>query len=127
MINWNDLFKIKIRELSEAQTKHLVVKALVVQQLLIKYKKDKHYLRIYTEFPIDEGKICDVYIENTRKKEAYAYEIQERVTPDWLDKTNQIYKDWEVPFCSSDLVIINLSELSDDIPTLTKQIKKLII
>lgn len=127
LINWNDLFKIRVRELSDAQTKHLIVKSLIVQQILIKHRKDKNFLRVYTEFPIKEGKVCDVYYENIKKKEAYAYEIQSRVSKEWLDETNKSYKDWEVLFMNSSWVLIKLDDLSDDIETLTKQIKELIL
>ena len=126
--DWSNLYKIRIRELDSSQTKHLVVKTILVQQLLIKYKKNRRFIRIYTEFPIKEGKICDVYLENLRTKECYAYEIQENTSPQWLEETKKIYLDWEVPFMNTnDWVLIPLKELSNDIELLTKQIKSLIL
>lgn len=127
IINWNELFKIKIRELQDSQTKHLVVKTILVQQLLIKYKRQHNYIRIYTEFPIAEGKICDVFFSNALTKEAYAFEIQAKITPEWSKEVTKIYENWEVPFMkTSNLIVINLKELSNDIETLIKQLKELI-
>jgi len=126
--DWSNLYKIRIRELDSSQTKHLVVKAILVQQLLIKYKKNRQFVRIYTEFPVTANKIADVYIENLRTKECYAYEIQESLTPQWLEETKKAYSNWEVPFMNTnDWVLVPLKELSNDIETLTKQIKNIIL
>jgi hypothetical protein len=94
MINtdWANVYKIRVRELTEAQTKHLIVKALIVQKILMKYRKQRHLIRVYTEFPIGNGKICDVYFENFKTKEAIAYKIQSDVSKDWLKETNKAYK-----------------------------------
>ena len=124
---WTKLFKINIREVTDAQTKHLVVKTLIVQKLLIRYKKQKNFIRIYTEFEATEGKLADVYFENNRAKEAYAYEIQSKITPQWLEETKKIYENWEVPFMNtSDLVIVDLNKLSNNLIKLEEQINELI-
>lgn len=125
--DWENLNKIRIRELTDAQTKHLIVKTLLVQQILIKYKKTK-YMRVYTEFPIRGNKICDVYFENFKTKEAYAYEIQKDVSKKWLIETEEAYKDWEVPFMkTANWILIDLNELSDELEELIKQIKKIVV
>lgn len=126
--NWDNLFKIRIRELTEAQTKHLVIKALIVQKILIKHSHDRKRIRIYTEFPVIEGKVCDVYYENIKSKEAYAYEIQTNVTQEWIVNTKKIYKDWSVPYTkTSDWVLVETRKLSDDLNTLSKQVMDLVL
>ena len=127
-IDWGNLNKINVRELTDAQTKHLVIKALIVQIILIKHIKDRNYIRVYTEFPVKEGKICDVYYENTKTKEVYAYEIQSDISKKWQEETLAIYKDWEVPFVNTtDLIIIDVNKLSDYIPKLKEELKDLVL
>lgn len=125
---WEDLFKIRIKEIDDSQTKHLVVKALIVQKLLIKYKGQRNSIRIYTEFEAVEGKICDVYFENTKTKEAYAFEIQKGLSKRWRKETIEKYKGWDVPMMrTSDLIIVDLNKLSDNLKELEAQVKELII
>lgn len=126
LIDWNELNKIRVKELTEAQTKHLVVKSLVVQRLLMKYNKKKNYIRVYTEFPVKEGKICDVYFENTLTKEAIAFEIQDKVTPQWLGQVKLQYSNWEVMGCRTSWILIDLKTLSNNIKTMSKQLEELI-
>jgi hypothetical protein len=126
-ILWNENFKIRIANSSEIFQKHEVVKLLLVMKLIEKNKKDKNWLRIYTEFEVMEGIICDVYIENVKKREAFAYEIQKVYTPKWLsDKTEQ-YKMWEVyNMDSADFIPINLNECPDTINEISKWLDKFI-
>ena len=126
--NWNDIFKIRIREAKDEQTKHLIVKTLIVQKLLIKYNKQKNFIRIYTEFEAVDGKICDVYFENTKTKEAYAFEVQKGLSKRWRKETIEKYKDWDVPMMrTSDLIIVDLNKLSDNLKELEAQVKELIV
>ena len=126
--DWNNLFKVRVRELTEAQTKHLVIKTLIVQKILIKHSKDRKRIRIYTEFPVIEGKVCDVYYENIKTHEAYAYEIQTNVTNEWLVNTKKVYKDWEVYGTTTcDWVLVETRKLSNDLDTLSKQIMDLVL
>jgi hypothetical protein len=127
MIDWNKLNKINVRELTDAQTKHLVVKALIVQRLLIKYR-NKNWIRIYTEFPVTEGKIADVYFENISNQECYCYEIQSNVSKQWLEETKRIYATWQ-PYLvtTADWILIDLNNLSDNIQILKGELDKLII
>lgn len=125
-IDWSNLYKIRLASYKDSMLKHEVIKLLIVKNILNKY--DKKWTRIYTEFPITEGKICDVYYENLKTKEAYAYEIQKNISQDWLIKTKKIYEDWEVPFMeTTDWVLVKLNQLSDNIFELNKQIKKVIM
>lgn len=126
-VEWNEQNKIRIRESTKAQEKHLVVKALVMLNLKIKHKKESHWVKIYSEFPAGEEKICDVYYENIKSKEAYAYEIQKNVSKEWLRETKKAYKDWEVyGIKTADFIIIELDKLSDNIKEMSKQIQEII-
>jgi len=126
-INWNEQNKIRVRESGKSQEKHLIVKALIMLHLKIKHKKDSHWVKIYSEWPVMEGTICDIYYENIRKKEAFAYEIQKNNSKTWINETNKKYKDWNVyGMKTSDYVIVDLNKLSDDIEELGKQIKELV-
>ena len=125
MIDWNELFKIRISNPDKSRLKHEVVKLLLVMKLMDKYKKDKNFIRIYTEFDLDNGLICDVYFENARTKTAIAYEIQKEYTPLWLKDRTEKYKDWNVEFMNaSDWIPIDLNKLSDNIEEIYSQLDK---
>jgi hypothetical protein len=127
MIDWNELFKIRISNPDKSRLKHEVVKLLLVMKLMDKYKKDKNFIRIYTEFDLDNGLICDVYFENARTKTAIAYEIQKEYTPLWLKDRTEKYKDWNVDFMNtSDWIPIDLNKLSDNIEEIYSQLDKYI-
>jgi len=126
-IKWSEQNKIRVRESDESQEKHLIVKALIMLHLKIKHKKDAHWMKLYSEFPVVEGKICDIYYENIRSKEVFAYEVQENISKKWLKETQESYKDWEVyGMKTADYIVVDLNELSDDLEILSKQIKELI-
>ena len=126
-ISWNEQNKIRVRESDESQEKHLVVKALIMLHLKIKHKADSHWMKLYSEFPVVEGKICDIYYENIRTKEVFAYEIQQDISKKWLNETQKAYKDWEVyGMKTADYIVVDLNKLSDDLEELSKQIKELI-
>jgi hypothetical protein len=127
-IQWNEQNKIRIRESDKSQEKHLIVKALVMLHIKIKHKKDNYWIKLYSEFPAGEKRICDVYYENIKSKEAYAYEIQKNVSKEWLEQTKEAYKDWEVyGMRTADYIIIELDKLSDNIKELSKQIEEIIL
>lgn len=127
MIDWNELFKIRISNPDKSRLKHEVVKLLLVMKLMDKYKKDKNFIRIYTEFDLDNNLICDVYFENARTKTVIAYEIQKEYTPLWLKDRTEKYKDWNVEFMNtSDWIPIDLNKLSDNIEEIYSQLDKYI-
>jgi len=95
-IIWNEQNKIRIRESKESQSKHLVVKALIMLHIKIKHRNELRWIRLYSEFPTNE-RISDVYYENEKKKEAIAYEVQKNVSPEWL---NKLKEDYETPTIS---------------------------
>ena len=94
-VDWTEQFKIRPR--NNASLKHEVIKTILVRRLINIYKEKKNLnmIRIYTEYPIrnskNERKICDVYFENLKTKERVCYEIQKKITPEWLEKTKDFY------------------------------------
>ncbi len=74
-IDWSNLFKVNIANSDNSFQKHEVTKLLVVMKILNK-TKIKNWLRIYTEFQIENGKKPDVYVENLKEKSIVIYEIQ---------------------------------------------------
>ena len=125
--NWENCYKIRLRELTDSQTKHLIVKALIVQKLLIKYKSNRRNIRIYTEFNIEDNRVCDIYFENLRTKEVYIYEIQDKITKKWEDYTTKFYNNYEILGFTIDLIVVDLKRLSNDLEELEKEVKELII
>ena len=125
--DWNNCYKIRIREMTDAQTFHLIVKALIVQKLLIKYKSMRSYIRIYTEFSLEDNRVCDIYFENLKTREIIIYEIQNKITKKWEDYTTKFYNQYEVFGFRTDLVVVDLKTLSNDLEVLEKEVKELII
>lgn len=126
-IYWDELFKIRIANSDESFQKHEIVKLLLVMKLIEKNRKDKNFIRIYTEFNLDNDLKCDVYFENARSKEVIIYEIQKNYTDEWIkDRTNK-YKDYEVPFMkSTNWIPIPLKKLSNDIEEINRQLEEYI-
>lgn len=121
MVNWNNLYKIRLNNYEDSFAKHEIVKLLIVKNILLKYNSKKKYQEVYTEFPITEGKVTDVYHENHLTKEVYCYEVQSRISKEWIEETTQKYKDKEI-----DWILVDLSKLSNDIDKLNKEVKELI-
>ena len=96
-VDWDNQFKIKPRR--NASKTHEVLKLLYT---LLKIEEQKHnlsWLRIYTEHPIknnlNQTKIADIYIEDIKKNECFAIEIQNQVSEKWLKETTEFYNNWE--------------------------------
>ncbi len=127
-IQWNEQGKVRVRETRESQIKHLLVKAAIVFYIKFKHRNRSHAVKVYTEWPVGDGKVCDVYYENSRDKEAIAYEVQARISDKWLKETEESYKNWEVHGMKSvDYIIIDLSKLSNNMKEMVKQVKELVI
>ena len=127
-IEWNEQNKIRVRESDESQVKHLIVKALLMLHIKIKHRPESNWIKLYSEFPVAKERICDIYYENVRTKEEIAYEIQKDISDTWIKQTQEAYRDWEVyGMNKSDLIIIDLNKLSDDIETLSSEIRRLVI
>ena len=119
MINWSDLFKIKIANSSKEFQHHEVVKLLLVMKLIEKHRRNKTWIKIYTEYELDNGLKCDVYYENIKEKSVIIYEIQKNYNKKWLEEKTKAYKDYEVPFMKTvDFIPIDLNKLSKNVEQL---------
>lgn len=133
VIDWNEQFKIRIRR--NASLKHEVTKLTIVRNLIEKYKRQLQWIKIYTEYPItnsdNKSKICDVYFENIKTKEAIAYEIQNQVSKEWLEETTQFYSKWDKIFLKTDWILIEekkiCKEIDDSLTKLKEEIDNLIV
>ena len=123
-INWNEQFKIRIIDCNKIRDKHEVCKLLLLRKLIRKHKSGKQYIKIYTEFEVSKGIICDLYFEDYKKKEKYAYEIQKEMNK-IKDKLKK-YEQWSDMFFTTDLIIIDLNKLSDDINEMEKQLDEFV-
>jgi hypothetical protein len=127
-IDWNEQFKIRPRR--NASMKHEHIKLAIVLRLLEKYKKNLSWIRVYTEYPLisyGKTKTADVYFENVKTKEIVCYEVQKRITDEWIKKTKEFYKKYDVPFFRPSWITVEEEKLSDDIEILDKEIEKIIV
>ena len=129
MIDWENLNKVKLASSDESEDKHDIVKLLLVRMLLRKHRNEKNYIRIYTEFNVNKKRRCDIYFENIKTKESYIFEIQKSITNKWLIQTRKDYKEEleQQYLMTTDLIIIDLNKLSDDLKELTKQLEDYLI
>jgi hypothetical protein len=125
-MDWNNLFKIRIRNSDDSFQKHEVIKLLIVMKLLKKHNK-RSFIRIYTEFNL-EGLIPDVYFEDIKSKSVVCYEIQKDFSKKWLEEKTKQYNNYQVPFMNSvDFIPINLNECPDNIQEINNWLEKYII
>ncbi len=127
-IDWNEQFKIRPRR--NTSKKHEIIKLLIVLNLTEKYKKNLHWIRVYTEYQISadkKSKITDVYFENIKTNEIICYEVQKNISKKWLEETKEFYNNFERIYFKTGWTLINENNLSEDIDILNHQIKKLII
>lgn len=125
-IDWNNLFKVRIANPSDTFQKHEVIKLLLVMKILNKNKR-KNWIRVYTEFELENGLKPDIYFENIRDKSVIIYEVQKEWTKEWLDQKTQAYKDYEVPYMNSvDFIPVNLNECPNDLNEINKWLDKFI-
>jgi len=127
-IDWNELFKIRLASSDPSMDKHDIIKLMLVRKILWNHRKSRNFLRIYTEFDLDNGLICDVYFENMKTKEVIAYEVQKSYTKAWLKDRAEKYKDWEVPlFKTADWIPINLNDCPEKIDEINKWLEQYIV
>lgn len=130
MINktdWTEQFKIRIANPDESMMKHDVIKLLIVRKLILKNKKDKNFIHVYTEHELDNGLIADIYFENNRTKEAFAYEVQKTFSKEWLHDRTEKYREWTVyGMNSSDWIPVPIKEAPSDLNELSKWLDKFI-
>ena len=125
-INWSELYKVRLASSIPEMDKHDIIKLLVVRKILRKYKR-KHWLRIYTEFSLNNGSNLkpDVYMENIKDKSVICYEIQKECDKKYIQDRVKKYNAYEVPFFNSvDLVIIPLKDCPENISEITKWLEK---
>ncbi len=125
-VDWENLYKVRIGNSDESFQKHEIVKLLIVMKTLQKNKR-RDWLRIYTEFLLNNGSNLrpDVYVENVKDKSVICYEVQKECDKKYIKDRTKKYNDYEVPFFNTiDLIIIPLKELSDNIQELNKQLDK---
>jgi len=128
MIDWANIFKIRIANPDDSFQLHEVVKLIIVMKLLKRYSRNKNLIRIYTEFDMDNGLICDVYFENMKTNEIIVYEIQKNITNEWKDKIVNAYKDYTIPYIKTvDLVIVDLNKCPDKISEINKWLEDYIV
>lgn len=133
--NWEDNFKVKIRNFSESTDKHDIIKLLIMRMLVRKHKGEKQWMRIYAEHPVrcnKEVRVADIIYQNIKTKEAYAFEIQKDHTIKWLNEVTEFYKNWDKEvsnmfYKTADLITIPTKQLSDNIQELRKQLKEYIV
>ncbi len=127
-IKWDEQFKIRLRR--NVSTKHEVIKLNIVLRLLEKYKRQLYWIRIYTEHALTSNgktKITDVYFENIKTNEIICYEIQNRITDDWVKETNEFYNNYDRIYFKTDWILIDEKKLPNDIDELNKETGDLII
>lgn len=128
-MNWNEQLKIRIRESLESQYKHLVVKTLIAFAIRLKYSSKLSYQLIYSEFPITEGKVADLYHEDRKNKSINCYEVQKNDSEDYIEKTNKIYKEYEnlksiAGYKSVDWILVKLDECPNELNEIWKWVKE---
>jgi len=127
-INWNEQFKIKPRR--NASRLHELIKLNIVIGLIEKYKKNLRWIRIYTEFPVGEGKICDVYFENIKTNEIYCYEIQKNISKKWLEETKKFYSEYKKIFFNTNWILVEenkFKKIEKQLEKIKKDLEKYII
>ena len=122
-INWSELYKVKLASSIPEMDLHDVVKLLLVRKILRKNKR-KHFLRIYTEFELENGKKPDVYVENLKDNSILIYEIQKNYSPSWIKETTKAYKNYEVYNFTVDFIPIDLNECPENISEITKWLEQ---
>ena len=130
-ISWENLYKVRINNPDDSFQKHEIIKLLILMKTLNRHKNERHYIHIYTEFLIQnqgKSKKTDLFYLNIRTKEAYSFEIQKSLSKLWMEKTKDFYKDWNYPMTkTSDLIIIPIKKLSNDIIKLNKELDEYVM
>lgn len=122
---WDKQLNIPIRETTEAQFKHLLVKSAIGLFIKLKYAKTLRYQKIFSEFDLD-GKITDIFHENWKTKEIICYEVQDKVTSKWLEETTNFYNHFNQSGFTTDWVLVDLNNISDNIAEMLEQLKEVI-
>jgi hypothetical protein len=127
-INWNEQFKLRISNADKSRQKHEVIKLLVMMKIIEKHKADRVWIRLYSEFPLENtGLIPDVYYENLKEKSVICYEIQKDLSNDYINRKTKEYNNYEIPFFTVDLIVIPLLDSPDNLTELNTWLDKFIV
>jgi hypothetical protein len=121
-INWKEQFKMRINSSSKSpfsQYKHEIIKLTIMHCILKKYK-DRNNQVVYSEWDIGNGKVADVFHRN--KENQIGYEVQEKTTKKWKEDTIKKYEE-----ADTDLVIIPISKIPNDLIKIEKEVMKYIL
>lgn len=125
-VNWNELYKVRLASSDKAMDKHDIIKLLLVRKILQKYKR-KDWIRIYTEWELENSCKPDVYFEHVRDKSVIIYEIQKDYSTKWLEEKRKQYENYEVPYFNSvNFVPIELDAFTDDINEISNKLDEYI-
>lgn len=125
---WSELFKIRLGNPSESADFHDIVKILVVRKIIRKAKR-KSWLRVYTEFNLNNGSHLkpDICVEHLKEKSVICYELQKEYTPSYVRNRTEKYSKVNIPYFNTvDLIIIPLKSLSHNLEELNKQLDEYI-
>ena len=122
-IDWDNLYKVRLASSIPELDKHDVVKLLIVRKILRKNKR-KDWLRIYTEFQLENGLKPDIFVENVRDKSVICYEVQKECDKAYIQDRVKKYNAYEIPLFTLDLVIIPLKDCPENISEITKWLEK---
>ena len=122
--NFEEQHKVRIK--NNTSTKHEIIKTVIVKLIKEKYKRNSNWINIYSEWRVNDGKICDIYLENLKTNEAYAFEVQKNVSKKWAEETKRIYDKWEKYLFTTDWILVEEDKISDNIKKMEKQIKEFI-
>jgi len=111
-IEWDNIFKLRLRR--NASLKHEIIKLCVVLLLKEKYKNCIYWIRVYTEYPVGEKRICDIYFENIKTNEIIYYEVQNNTSGKWMKETKEFYNNIDKIFFKTDWVLIEENKLPND-------------
>jgi len=125
---WSEQFKIRLSKSDESMDLHDIIKILIVRKTIRKYV-NKKWLRIYTEFELDGGKLIpDIYVEDIKKKSIICYEIQKNLGKNYVAKKTEQYNKLISPyfFNTIDLIIIPIKDAPNDLTELNSWLNQFI-
>ncbi len=126
-IDLDKLYKIRLASFDKEMDKHDIIKLLIVRKILQKYRR-RDWIRIYTEFELENNCVPDVYFENIKDRSIVVYEIQKEYTEKLLEKKRLQYENYNVPYFNSiDFVPIDLNLFSDDINEISIKLDEFIL
>ena len=124
-VDWDNLYKVRLASSIPEMDKHDIIKLLLVRKILRKYKR-KDWLRIYTEFSLENGLKPDVYVEDIKNKSILIYEVQKDFSKEWLKTKTKQYNDYKVYNFTVDFIPIDLNKFTDDINEINEKLEEFV-